>query len=824
MSREITQLINEARRKIQSDPCDHNLIEIVNILENKNYSSSQTDVWKFLLDTFEFPTSPNRFKIWPNNKLKDDTDITELDLLDTLLMFIDKETEEPEIYLHAANHYFLADQPGKARNILKKGLKYSYSTDCIHLYYCQNISYLKANTNTIESRLLPILEQREEAHYYSYRHAFIILGFFYLASKQFQKFKELQKFDLTGFADLSFTFSLAKMGLEEDGEYSNPKDLLSEWLSNAKKSFFENTPEYIIDEKDSIYSYGDGIVFADLFCSWGNDNFYSLIENNLDFINLDYLSDCEYANSNYAFTNLIYYFFEHAPYEHKDAWALIYFAITKYDSFIPRLIRDEIPDLARKHDIGLTHTLLVKYVAWWGDKSIYGNQFLDLIYDEIRKEAKRQGYEDLNSEYLYEILITDDENKKNGSRPILYYANHINKSLQTNSYDESFLNGIWEYLVRPFCVSSFANNHKSIRVLTSTFNDLLPLDDPLFVLAWQKQSLNNHQEAISDLMKLLNAGKKWYAIYRNISYSAETLGDIELAYEFEKIAHDDEDINIPEKNVNTLKNLEKKLIAKKEEQESINGADIFFHSSEDKIINIKLLDYINTIKLISYVKNFSIPGTDKYRPLLSQSRNWLPGENSSLNYANQMISDGTGYLNGVQNTESISLENEKFYFNHRKLSFVPNFPKDVHLNNILAELHDRFDTLYSELDKSYQQELIKPYLIEDLTDFAKERFQAYEIPIDFKARFFETAESCLEHFSLDISYGFFYHEIEDAAAKQREDGMSNQHTINFGLKCVRNKARSAYEYNWELRPYERSRSASEPSYFVSELYKLGLLD
>lgn len=61
---------------------------------------------------------------------------------------------------------------------------------------------------------------------------------------------------------------------------------------------------------------------------------------------------------------------------------------------------------------------------------------------------------------------------------------------------------------------------------------------------------------------------------------------------------------------------------------------------------------------------------------------------------------------------------------------------------------------------------------------------------------------------MGICYGTYYHAIEDAAARQREESMSDRHTVNFALSSIRRKATYASEHHWELRPYERANSAS----------------
>lgn len=596
-------------------------------------------------------------------------------------------------------------------------------------------------------------------------------------------------------------------------------DFTNNFYSGAPEGTF--TPEEISDNE--IYGYQTEPLVPHLYRLWRLDDkaeFQQLLSAFSREALLIYLNEQEYHGAERALTAMVKKLWEDAHNESdSDFWMIVYLHSIEVDQFIPAEVRTVIHRLSAVCGTTQMKQWELKVITWWGDKS-EGGIIIPKLF-ELAELISDGNYDNLGSDDIYLPLKVNQSSKSIGTRPIPYYSKYFLASLRNQVYPISFLDALWLKVVR----SPLINHSRKLTdvdyQLLEYFLEKLDDNDPVFVKGWLLLDNEKYSESIPLFLSVIKSSPNWYGAYRNVSCAAECLGNIQMAYEYEKMAHDN-GLDIPDRHSGQLQ----RIVDLLSDQQNIEtqlplNVEWLYTQHESHTMNPEQLDLESILSAIAYVEHFSIPGTDQYRPILSQRINWMPGKNKGAGLARNMLLDKTAYLLGSQQGLGISEgRGGEIDFDFKLVSFILNLKNNDNVPLLLPQLYDVLEQQLQNSTSELIQSSIRPILVKDLVDFAIERFEAYDIPVNYDHGFETTAEHCLEKYPLTVCYGLFYHEIEDAAGAQREKGMSYRHTVNYGLKCVRSKADRAFDERWDLQSYDRSKSASEPSAIISLMHSI----
>jgi len=810
--------IEAAKAFLWQNPNRDALIEVVHELDEKGIDTDYTRTLS-LLCYFTIPicTIGHMGLIVVNTLHDDSLDLTADDLIKALELDVANNTPIADAYLHVAASYFTKNDKSKARRVLRKGIEHAENNALIKIYYCEYLSFDPRNRKTVEKYLLPLLEGNMQNSDDIRNSALNLLIIYNLSCNNIVQTRYIVNKYGSYIQDNSLTLFLTLLYLNDSITTNDYEYHITEWGRLETESFYSGAPDYVKPEDNDIISYLPGIILPKILKAWQQDYSSVLaelkaIESQLTTINLS-----EYLLINgedRALLNLLTHITSQTEKQSQyyDFWQLMTLFSRGTDVAIPSEVRETIPYLYGKYPCNTTSALYLKYISWWGKKEEVASEIIPSLYNYIKVLSDGDENE-MDHEWHYELLIPKEGSK--GPRPLPYFLDAFIESFSQESYPQSFCEGVWSHIVRPITVDDNSHQNHKIMQLVDVFDELLPRDDPLFVKGWNLITGENYIDGMNCFQQLLDEGKKWYSIYRNLSYSASQLNNYQLAYDYELRAHSDDDVTVPEESAHYLSVTQKKAEEHKSDEVFASSVERYYVPSENNELSYGELTLLDVLKLIALIEHFSIPGMDQSAALFSRGYHWFPGPDRSLEEAIDMISNGTAYITNTNRGEGLKKSSEGGYsVDFNIIGITPNIQPSYDWSVQLGALYTLLSNFKSTMSHGDIIREIMPILEADLILYAKERIEAYGIPCDYNAKYQESAQHCLGIHPLHVCYGIFYHAIEDAAAKQREDSMSNQHTINFALSSSRNKATKARELGWDLNPYDRGRSAEPTSAII----------
>lgn len=624
---------------------------------------------------------------------------------------------------------------------------------------------------------------------------------------------------------LPITLSLCSLRLNDS--LVDPTEDLIAWGHKIEESAKESFPAHILNEPNDILSYYPQILLVRLLKLWQNSKTQSEFIVNIlamddilrehDFSGLvDFYAERSHLNILLRLAN------EPNLGLMRDFWLLIICLAIDEKAHLPFELRDEIPRLYSLFPVAKMKYFYLVHETWFSKTKTDKANYIALLYEVVLND--NNGDEDsLNEEYLYSAVMP---NNKSGHspRPLPFLVDAFINGFENSEFPLSFLEGVWSYIIRPAAITDRAHRNVKLMKLVDIFDEKMPCGDPLFVKAWNLISSEYYGEAMKIFQQILELNGASYSVYRNLSYCAAKLENHKLAYEYELKAHNDPHIIVPEDRKDLINSLLEKVKEVEAEEQHVEAISSLYIAEESARLEISQLSLIEIIELIALLEEFTISGTAQCKPLYSSRIHWLPSAETSANLAIKMIENEAVYFTGSNIGEGIKqTADNSFLLDFEKIAIAPNLAPVGHWRQQLDLLHSKLKQLKQELCITEIKKQLLPMLLLDLECYIIERYTAYGISTNFKARYKESAEHCLELHSLNVCYGIFYHEIEDAAAKQREEHMTDQHTVNYGLSCARNKATRAKEKQWKLSGYDRSRQASPQCAVIKTIYANGLL-
>lgn len=803
------------------------LTAVLDVLDKKGIKNTLQKAWQ-VLRAFSSPGPQENFlSIWmatcaADAKVPDqgiDDAIKELERL------IKSKVTEEWAYLHVAQYYFTRQKASKARNVLRKCIENATSSRTTKLFYCQNLAFSAQNKRTIEGYLLPLLAERQDDETAPLAANF--LQNYYLEINDFESaFRHQQKYkQVLDESILSIRLSL--YSLQQNDRFVDPTDALVVWRNKTEQSAKESFPAHLLEEPDDILAYYPQVLLTRLLELWKNsptkaDFTVSLLALD-DTLEDNSIGEVPYFYAERSHLNVLLGLAnEDALAADRDFWLLVIFYVIEERTYLPTELREEVPRLYSLYPTKRMKYFYLIYETWFSKLKTNKGCYISLLYDVVLNE-NRGDTTDLYEEHLYSAILSKDSAQGGSMRPLPYLVDAFINGFENNQYPHSFLEGVWSHVIRSVVVRENAHQNDKLMKLVSIFDKLMPDTDPLFVKGWNLLSAKNYLQAMKIFQHVLENGGPSYSVYRNLSYCASNIGNHQLAYEYELKAHNDPNITVPENRFGLIDSLYEKVKEIEANARHVTNVSAFYIPDESAKLVINNLSLVETIELIALIKEFSIPGTTQCRALCASSIHWLPSAESSTSLGVQMVSNKTAYFTNPVQGEGLKQTGEgSFSVDFDQLAIAPNLDPIGEWQQQLNQLYARLEQLQRDLSIVEMKKQLLPIVVLDLECYAMERFGAYGISTEFKAKYKETAEHCLDLHRLTVCYGIFYHEIEDAAAKQREAKMSDQHTVNYGLKCARNKATRAHENQWKLSGYERGTHASAQCAVVKVICELGL--
>jgi hypothetical protein len=718
---------------------------------------------------------------------------------------VQEQTPEASVYMHLASIRFGQDNSQKAQRILRQGMECAEDSTTITLYYCDNLNRARQNVARFEELLWPVLHDRELAavvHNYA-REQLISL---YLELGDYRAAAGLLNAYPLGREPDSLLEALTVYCLAEDGELRPEPHALSDWLARETVSFFDKAPEYLTPETDNLVDYRPEMVVPVLCDAWRQSpdvftqTVLSMEEQNSTWLEIS--SDfTNLPNLSRLFTDLA-----HPVGENTTLWQFLAVVALPVESAIPTDMRDFIAPLYWVYPCLTTRLHHMRWVAYWHDRSEGNVDFPQELYQTTLMVAENHESE-LREPWVYEYLTILNPAPKR--RPFPYWANEVAQGIQANDYPQPFIVGLWNCLVRDAALAY----PQEMAGLIDVFDEKIPNSDPLFIIGYHQYD-HDLEAAATTYRRLIEAGFKPFSVYRNLSLACQHLGNIEEALQCEQLIASDPDIATPDNSAERIEALEQALKDLAAREEALKGVECYYAPFGYNLIDVASESLTDTLRLMALVEGFIDWQSYAAQPIAAGDIPWLSVNQDLI--ATQWLKEGRVYASNETVGEGITIESDGARIpNYTKMTLLPNMEPKENWHGQLAILEKRLEDLREEMSPEAIEDEIRTLLVEDLIAYALSRFEAYDIPVHEAARVEQSATECLELFPLAVCYGIFYHEIEDAAGKQREDHMSNQHTVNYGLSCARSKAKRANEDNWNLKPYDRERSAGPEAKIVS---------
>lgn len=821
------QVIKEAAQQLDIHPDRDHLIQVLRYLDALAIDHPQVNVWRALAPfTFPFPRAAAQGFVIISPALHD-REMSLDEAMDSIWSLIDAGVEDDTPYLFGAFYHEYGDDTKRAKKVLDTALEQPGLHPLLRLYRSQITATNYQNKARFKDLLLPILEAGVAVPHDTRAFAFTKLFLIYVALKDFMAASLLRnRFEKTDNLFMGLGLShLVYYALDDRGNIVSPAQLLLDEGNVVISEFVAGVREHNAisadEDDDEMLNYRGDLIIYLLISAWeqGRVYFSDRLRILTDRFPDACLDDREFIDALTA-AKVIFPLLADID-DRSDLWAILHLLMLAHNSGRnpSRERLTAAAELARRYPCPLLDSYRLQHDLYLAKAAEVGGDLIERLYTNALWLCGGKETE-LEWNYAYFGLTPT---QAGGPRPLPYFTDYFIDGMQAAEYPDTFIRGIWRAFVRPAITDDAHRSDERCLRLATCFDALWPHKDPQFLQGWWL--LVNHYctDAIDTLEDLLHYQPDWYAVYRNISSAYEKLGDIPLAYQYEHLAHEQPGMDIPEQHREHLADLAAQLEDYREQEETFQAARGFYQPKADRAIKVGTLTLPETIRLIALVEHFAIEGVENTWPILSQDYHWLPDRDGSERAAAQMIADGSAYLSNPGVGQGLTPRDDgSFSVDYAIATLVPNIEPIGNWPVVLGNLYQRLDALLGKLSSDEVREQLTPFLVEDLTAYAHERFEAYGIHSDYNAQFESTAQHCLEIYPLGICYGTYYHAIEDAAARQREVSMSDPHTVNFALSSVRRKATYAIEHNWDLRPYERANSASPPCAVIQTI--LGVLE
>lgn len=720
--------------------------------------------------------------------------------------FISEGTQNPFILGLRAQIHFSDSEKKKGLALLRSAFDLAPYAHFLKLYYCHRLAPVKQNSPRVKALLQPLLTDVQDEPIQGYIATYLVL--FYLATESFDLAADITNryHSLMTQGDHAIIFAVM---------YWNPVSAHESFKNRITRFATEETARclkhYPVDTLEEVLQHNTAALIAKLYEAWLQDpeSALSLWDqvSSPDFSLNDFSSPLGEA----ALDGIARMFIEAD--EDRDFWLLIACFNQTPCSSLKNITREALTQIDQDHlSLPWLSRLWISYQVWHSDDPDAGQTIIPLMASYVSNAFPDYNGRE-NSDYIFGPLIPK---KEGGNRPLPHFAKEICQSLKTVTYPESFYRGLWTTVVRSAVLDTKNQDNPFMRELVDLFCGFLSLDDPLFALSYLKSEDGDYQGAMAGFRRLLDAGLQWYSLYRNLSYCAEELGNLDIAYDYEKQAVENPHIQIPDHFKDQLERVKGRL---EEQQSTINiveGYSYLLTPSPEHESNIQTMSLTESLETLALIEAFSISGTDQMRPLLSQESNWLITESASRDRATDMLNQRAAFIPSELMFDGVSANGDKtasldFY----RIGISPNITPQGNWPVLSSALYQHIEDLLRNLTDEEVQNEVSTWLVDDLELYARERFEAYDIDTNFRAQFAETAEHCLKLFPLKEVYNLYKRVIEDSAARQAEYSMTNQHTVNYALKTVRNRASEAYNKQWSITPYERAWYASPPSAVIA---------
>jgi len=796
---------------------------LINVLEETNkrgIHNSHTLAWT-ILSKLRYPianlsptgTSPisildanyNKSPITEEEAAEQEAELDEFsEELETL---VKDHSPEASVYMHLASIRFSQQHTQKAQRILREGLEHAEEASIIALYYCENLQRTQPNVARHEELLCSLLGN-DNLHVHTHNYARELLITLYLELSEYTKVASLLNTYALNRPPETLLEALASFCISQEGALCPAPDDLIDWLATENERFFDKAPKEITPATDLIVEYRYEMTMPTLYAAWRNSpeeftKTLGLIESRIQ-SRLDFDSDFGPAVNYYRL------FLDMASLGgvNKTFWQFMAINALPLSATIPAEVRDNLAPIYRSFPSYTTAVQHARWLAFWYDNAEGEGEVdvLEEIYQTILIGCERCG-ERLSDSTSYEFLTEIDKPPRNRVFP--YWASVITKGLENAHYPEEFISGLWFHVVRKAAIDHPTEMSEAI----AAFNERMPDGDPLFVMAYHQ--INRDPATAATMYKrLIEVGEASYAVYRNLSVVYENLEELEQAIHYEREIDNDPGVQNRTSSSDRIAHLEQKIREKRAREEALKGIERYYQPSPECQINVSALGLTDTLRLIALIEGFVDWKSYRALPINGGHIKWLSAEQDEV--ATAWLRAGWVYASNKTVGEGIVIESDGARIpNYAQMTLLPNLEPQENWHAQLAILEQHIENLRKKIPPAALEAEVRELLVEDLSDYILARFDAYGIDVHEAARIEQSALECLELFPVGICYGIFYHEIEDAAGKQREDRMTDQHTVNYGLACSRSKAKSARDGNWQLKPYNRERLAGLEAKIVS---------